>query len=146
MENATLVIHPFAVRTPISFRGVVVCSRRCNRTVRVANPSFRGKPMTSIHRKVVLPLLPSATNFLLDPIAMDKKIVLKSGDRRAVADDQAHDGGRLLRERRPRSTLTSPPTPPMSNVPDEELKAWDADFVKVDQATLFHLVLVGYDR
>ncbi|KAJ8490569.1 hypothetical protein OPV22_012290 [Ensete ventricosum] len=31
----------------------------------------------------------------------------------------------------------------MSNVPDEELKAWDADFVKVDQATLFHLVLAA---
>lgn len=26
---------------------------------------------------------------------------------------------------------------------DEELKAWDADFVKVDQATLFDLILVG---
>lgn len=26
---------------------------------------------------------------------------------------------------------------------DEELKAWDADFVKVDQATLFDLILVS---
>ena len=28
--------------------------------------------------------------------------------------------------------------------PDEDLKAWDADFVKVDQATLFDLILVSF--
>lgn len=27
---------------------------------------------------------------------------------------------------------------------EDELKAWDADFVKVDQATLFDLILVRY--
>lgn len=27
--------------------------------------------------------------------------------------------------------------------PEEDLKAWDADFVKVDQATLFDLILVS---
>lgn len=27
---------------------------------------------------------------------------------------------------------------------DEDLKAWDADFVKVDQATLFDLILVRF--
>ncbi|URE32496.1 SKP1-like protein [Musa troglodytarum] len=30
-----------------------------------------------------------------------------------------------------------------SKLPDEELKAWDADFVKVDQATLFDLTLAA---
>ncbi|OWM83034.1 hypothetical protein CDL15_Pgr016516 [Punica granatum] len=29
---------------------------------------------------------------------------------------------------------------------EDELKAWDADFVKVDQATLFDLILVGSNR
>jgi S-phase kinase-associated protein 1 len=28
---------------------------------------------------------------------------------------------------------------------EDELKAWDADFVKVDQATLFDLILVSFD-
>lgn len=29
---------------------------------------------------------------------------------------------------------------------DDDLKAWDAEFVKVDQATLFDLILVGIGR
>jgi S-phase kinase-associated protein 1 len=33
-------------------------------------------------------------------------------------------------------------TNPDERTSDEDLKAWDAEFVKVDQATLFDLVLV----
>jgi len=30
--------------------------------------------------------------------------------------------------------------------PEDEIKAWDQDFVKVDQATLFDLILVSFPR
>ncbi|OWM70978.1 SKP1-like protein 1A [Punica granatum] len=33
--------------------------------------------------------------------------------------------------------------PSPATAAEDELKAWDADFVKVDQATLFDLILVG---
>ena len=36
------------------------------------------------------------------------------------------------------------PKPEERSGVDEELKAWDADFVKVDQATLFDLILVSF--
>lgn len=36
------------------------------------------------------------------------------------------------------------PTNPDERVADEDLKAWDSEFVKVDQATLFDLILVGF--
>ncbi|RZS03467.1 hypothetical protein BHM03_00033648 [Ensete ventricosum] len=85
MENATLVIHPFAVRTPISFRGVVVCSRRCNRTTirhMMEDDCFEN----AVH-------VPNMTSRIL-PMVIE----------------------------------------------------YCRKHVDVDQATLFHLVLVGYDR
>ena len=35
---------------------------------------------------------------------------------------------------------------PEEKTPEEDLKVWDADFVKVDQATLFDLILVSFLR
>ena len=38
--------------------------------------------------------------------------------------------------------VETPKSDDRSSTIDEELKSWDADFVKVDQATLFDLILV----
>ncbi|RZR78262.1 hypothetical protein BHM03_00003542 [Ensete ventricosum] len=84
------------------------------------------------------------------------------GGGHGVADHPPHDRGRLRRERYPpsqrhlqdpreghrvlqqarRCLLKSGEDGATGSVADEDLKAWDAEFVKVDQATLFDLILV----
>ncbi|THU71236.1 hypothetical protein C4D60_Mb08t33440 [Musa balbisiana] len=100
---------------------------------------------------------------------MDKKIILKSSDgeefevdvavamesqtiRHMIEDDCFENGvplpnvtsrilAKVIEYCRKHVDVASNSSDDASKVPDEELKAWDADFVKVDQATLFDLIL-----
>ncbi|CAL9040224.1 SKP1-like protein 1A [Musa acuminata AAA Group] len=102
---------------------------------------------------------------------MDKKIILKSSDgeefevdvavamesqtiRHMIEDDCFENGvplpnvtsrilAKVIEYCRKHVDAASNSSGDASKVPDEELKAWDADFVKVDQATLFDLILAA---
>ncbi|KAI6671532.1 hypothetical protein NL676_006417 [Syzygium grande] len=81
----------------------------------------------------------------------------RGGGGRRVADHQAHDRGRLRRQRDPLPNVTSrilakvieyckkhvESAKSEDRTTEEDLKAWDAEFVKVDQATLFDLILAA---
>ncbi|CAI9113650.1 OLC1v1014289C1 [Oldenlandia corymbosa var. corymbosa] len=74
----------------------------------------------------------------------------------AIEDDQTHDRGRLRRQRNPSPQLTGKILAKViefckrhvvvednTTKSDEDLKSFDEDFVKVDQDTLFDLILAA---
>ncbi|CBI37864.3 unnamed protein product, partial [Vitis vinifera] len=91
------------------------------------------------------------------PRNMSFRLRPRCGGGDGVAGDQAHDRGPMIDNAIPLPNVTSKilakvieyckkhvETPKAEeHAVNDELKAWDADFVKVDQATLFDLILAA---
>lgn len=93
---------------------------------------------------------------------MDLAVALQSRTiRHMVEDDCADDGiplpnvnGKILakvveycmKHVEAASGSKSEDRPSPATASDDDLKAWDAEFVKVDQATLFDLILVSHSH
>ncbi|KAF2306294.1 hypothetical protein GH714_016324 [Hevea brasiliensis] len=88
-----------------------------------------------------------------EPFEVDEAVALESQTIKHMIEDDCADNGIPL----PNVTskilakvieyckkhVETPKSDDRSSAADEELKNWDAEFVKVDQGTLFDLILVG---